>query len=374
MKEPGYFSIMVSNDGHPIPHDMQEKIFQPFVQIKQTSGGQRTAGTGIGLPLARSLAELHKGKLYLKDSEEICFCVELPVDQEKAIQLQKDSTISQTGNMQTAIRQHSTNICILVVEDDPEMQNFICAQLETVYCVIRASNGKEALQVLSEKTISLIVSDVMMPEMDGIEMCRRIKNNLSVAYIPLVLLTAKDNVESQIEGYESGADLYIPKPFSMKLLEVNLQRLLAQREQWFKSSQSALHNESASNERNTGGETGKEPQKSALNPEELKAMTEQLKKVIDENLGNPDLSPEQIANAMGVSRTKLYRDLKRIDGQSLSDYVRNVRLEKAAFLLVNTELNVQEIMNEVGFANSSHFTKIFKLKYDMPPTEYKKSH
>ena len=102
-------------------------------------------------------------------------------------------------------------------------------------------------------------------------------------------------------------------------------------------------------------------------------MTEQLKKVIDENLGNPDLSPEQIANAMGVSRTKLYRDLKRIDGQSLSDYVRNVRLEKAAFLLVNTELNVQEIMNEVGFANSSHFTKIFKVKSDMPPTEYKKS-
>mgnify|MGYP002484377989 FL=1 len=247
-------------------------------------------------------------------------------------------------------------------------------QLSPSYNIRIADNGRIGLEMCMSIFPDIIVSDVMMPEMDGIEMCRRIKNNLSVAYIPLVLLTAKDNVESQIEGYESGADLYIPKPFSMKLLEVNLQRLLAQREQWFKSSQSALHNESASNERNTGGETGKEPQKSALNPEELKAMTEQLKKVIDENLGNPDLSPEQIANAMGVSRTKLYRDLKRIDGQSLSDYVRNVRLEKAAFLLVNTELNVQEIMNEVGFANSSHFTKIFKLKYDMPPTEYKKSH
>ena len=263
---------------------------------------------------------------------------------------------------------------LLLVEDNKELQAALKEQLSPSYNIRIADNGRIGLEMCMSIFPDIIVSDVMMPEMDGIEMCRRIKNNLSVAYIPLVLLTAKDNVESQIEGYESGADLYIPKPFSMKLLEVNLQRLLAQREQWFKSSQSALHNESASNERNTGGETGKEPQKSALNPEELKAMTEQLKKVIDENLGNPDLSPEQIANAMGVSRTKLYRDLKRIDGQSLSDYVRNVRLEKAAFLLVNTELNVQEIMNEVGFANSSHFTKIFKLKYDMPPTEYKKSH
>ena len=212
-EEPGYFSIMVSNDGHPIPHDMQEKIFQPFVQIKQTSGGQRTAGTGIGLPLARSLAELHKGKLYLKDREEICFCVELPVDQEKAIQLQKDSTISQTGNMQTVIRQHSTNICILVVEDDPEMQNFICAQLETVYCVIRASNGKEALQVLSEKTISLIVSDVMMPEMDGFELCHTLKTDIEHSHIPIILLTAKVTMQSKIEGIELGADDYIEKPF-----------------------------------------------------------------------------------------------------------------------------------------------------------------
>ena len=168
MKEPGYFSIMVSNDGHPIPHDMQEKIFQPFVQIKQTSGGQRTAGTGIGLPLARSLAELHKGKLYLKDSEEICFCVKLPVDQEKAIQLQKDSTISQTGNMQTVIRQHSTNICILVVEDDPEMQNFICAQLETVYCVIRASNGKEAAMEIKPEQLTLdFILDERARELGG---------------------------------------------------------------------------------------------------------------------------------------------------------------------------------------------------------------
>lgn len=115
--------------------------------------------------------------------------------------------------MQTAIRQHSTNICILVVEDDPEMQNFICAQLETVYCVIRASNGKEALQVLSEKTISLIVSDVMMPEMDGFELCHTLKTDIEHSHIPIILLTAKVTMQSKIEGIELGADDYIENLF-----------------------------------------------------------------------------------------------------------------------------------------------------------------
>ena len=167
----------------------------------------------------------------------------------------------------------------------------------------------------------------MMPEMDGIEMCRQIKNNLSVAYIPLVLLTAKDNVESQIEGYESGADLYIPKPFSMKLLEVNLHRLLTQREQWLKgnrpdnamqASPDYIRNTAIIETVTEKKTTKKEPQKSALSAEELQAMTEQFKKVINDNLSDPNLSPDQLASAMGVSRTKLYRDLKRIDGHSLA--------------------------------------------------------
>lgn len=382
--------LTVKDTGVGISTESIRLIYERFFQTKGTS--QSHLGSGIGLAIVKSIVLQHKGVIVVS-SERMTgteFIVALPIfnrctetendvpDIEAFINEQyNELSADETRKEETPKEQDTDNPqlpTLLLVEDNKELQAALKEQLSPSYNIRIADNGRIGLEMCMSIFPDIIVSDVMMPEMDGIEMCRRIKNNLSVAYIPLVLLTAKDNVESQIEGYESGADLYIPKPFSMKLLEVNLQRLLAQREQWFKSSQSALHNESASNERNTGGETGKEPQKSALNPEELKAMTEQLKKVIDENLGNPDLSPEQIANAMGVSRTKLYRDLKRIDGQSLSDYVRNVRLEKAAFLLVNTELNVQEIMNEVGFANSSHFTKIFKLKYDMPPTEYKKSH
>ena len=357
MKEPGYFSIMVSNDGHPIPHDMQEKIFQPFVQIKQTSGGQRTAGTGIGLPLARSLAELHKGKLYLKDSEEICFCVELPVDQEKAIQLQKDSTISQTGNMQTAIRQHSTNICILVVEDDPEMQNFICAQLETVYCVIRASNGKEALQVLSEKTISLIVSDVMMPEMDGFELCHTLKTDIEHSHIPIILLTAKVTMQSKIEGIELGADDYIEKPLSTEYLLARIANLL--------SNQDKLRHAFTSS-----------PFVNAKTIALSKAdenFLDKLIEVIQKNISEPDFNVDILAEKMNMSRSSLHRKIKGIAQITPNEFIQLERLKMAAQLIQSGEYRINEVCYIVGFNSSSYFAKCFQKQFGVLPKDFYKN-
>lgn len=266
---------------------------------------------------------------------------------------------------------------LLIVEDNQELQAALKERLSAFYNIHIADNGRMGLEKCMLVFPDIIVSDVMMPEMDGIEMCRRIKNNLSVASIPLVLLTAKDTVESQIEGYESGADLYIAKPFSMKLLEVNIHRLLVQREQWMRGkadrgiSESGVEEVEVSEVKSGDMENGEE--KTLYDTEEQRILTERLKNVIDENISDPNLSPEQLSSALGVSRSKLYRELKRIDGYSLSDYVRNVRLEKAAYLLVNSHLNIQEIMNEVGFINSSHFTKVFKLKYDMTPSEYKRN-
>lgn len=382
--------LTVRDTGIGISTESIRLIYERFFQTEGAS--QSHLGSGIGLAIVKSIVLQHKGVIIVSSERMVGteFIVALPIfnrctETEKTVFDIEGFINDQYSELNTneikgeeKIQEKDTDDpqlpTLLLVEDNKELQAALKEQLSSSYNIRIADNGRVGLEMCMSIFPDIIVSDVMMPEMDGIKMCRHIKNNLSVAYIPLVLLTAKDNVESQIEGYESGADLYIPKPFSMKLLEVNLQRLLAQREQWFKSAKSAIDNESTSDERNTAGATVKEAQKSVLSPEELEVMTEQLKKVIDENLSNPDLSPDQLANAMGVSRTKLYRDLKRIDGQSLSDYVRNVRLEKAAFLLVNSELNVQEIMNEVGFANSSHFTKIFKLKYEMPPTEYKKNH
>lgn len=267
---------------------------------------------------------------------------------------------------------------LLIVEDNKELQNVLKEHFSLFYNIYVADNGRLGLEKCMSIFPDIIVSDVMMPEMDGTELCKHIKNNLSVASIPFVLLTAKDTVESQIEGYESGADLYIAKPFSMKLLEVNLHRLLMQREQWIKNNtgiaiadQSLVVQETP--DLNRIDENGsKVLEEENYDTEGQRKMTEKLKVIIEENINDPNLSPDQLASELGVSRTKLYRDLKRIDGYSLSDYVRHVRLEKAAYLLANSTLNIQEIMNEVGFINSSHFTKIFKLKYGMTPTEYKR--
>ncbi|WP_455612018.1 response regulator [Bacteroides clarus] len=391
--------LTVRDTGVGISSESIQLIYERFFQVNDKA--QDHLGSGIGLAIVKSTVLQHKGMIIVSSERNRGseFIVALPIhhalsgtqptpeqltDAEEFISEQYNEFYPEEQPEQTEASietpaDKSNLPTLLIVEDNKELQTALKERLSASYNVHVADNGRIGLETCLSIFPDIIVSDVMMPEMDGVEMCRHIKNNLSVAYIPVVMLTAKDNVESQIEGYESGADLYIPKPFSMKLLEVNLQRLLKQREQWFKDcgkpAKPAAESSPAATEGNA--EKGKPAsdgthQKSSLNPEDLQEMTEKLKQIIDDNLSNPNLSPDQLAAALGISRTKLYRDLKRVDGQSLSDYVRNARLEKAAYLLVNTNMNIQEVMNEVGFVNNSHFTKIFKLKYDVPPTEYKK--
>ena len=396
-------SIGVQDQGIGIAENKKKSIFVRFENLVDRN--LFNPSTGIGLSLVKELVEMHKALISVdsKLGEGSCFKIDFMKGKEhydEAVEFMQDDTTagleirrqSMAGTEETVSPQppaeeapqgqeaeETSKGLMLLVEDNSELRIFLRSIFASEYRIVEAANGVEGLDKALKFLPDIIISDVMMPELDGVEMCRHIKNNLSVAYIPVVMLTAKDNVESQIEGYESGADLYIPKPFSMKLLEVNLQRLLKQREQWFKDcgkpAKPAAESSPAATEGNA--EKGKPAsdgthQKSSLNPEDLQEMTEKLKQIIDDNLSNPNLSPDQLAAALGISRTKLYRDLKRVDGQSLSDYVRNARLEKAAYLLVNTNMNIQEVLNEVGFVNNSHFTKIFKLKYDVPPTEYKK--
>ena len=388
--------LTVKDTGIGISSESIHLIYERFFQVNGNS--QSHLGSGIGLAIVKSVVLQHKGMIVvsserMRGSE---FIIALPVyencrSNEPAVGnqlLDVRSFIDEQYNEFEPVKTSSVGgdepvidnpdlPTLLIVEDNQELQAALKERLSAFYNIHIADNGRMGLEKCMSVFPDIIVSDVMMPEMDGIEMCRRIKNNLSVASIPLVLLTAKDTVESQIEGYESGADLYIAKPFSMKLLEVNIHRLLVQREQWMRGkadrgiSESGVEEVEVSKVKSGDMENGEE--KTLYDTEEQRILTERLKNVIDENISDPNLSPEQLSSALGVSRSKLYRELKRIDGYSLSDYVRNVRLEKAAYLLVNSHLNIQEIMNEVGFINSSHFTKVFKLKYDMTPSEYKRN-
>ena len=348
-----FFSITVSNDGLPIPVEMKEKIFEPFVQIKNVSNGQTKTGTGIGLPLARSLTELHRGKLYLKDSDDICFCIELPIKQEKTILLQK-TDIEKPVNTPTVIRQHQTDICILVVEDDPEMQSFISSQLGNAYSVMNASNGKEALKILSENTISLVVSDVMMPEMNGFELCRTLKTNIEYSHIPIILLTAKATIQSKIEGIELGADDYIEKPFSTEYLLARIANLLSNQEklrQAFTSSPFV------------------NAQTIALTKAD-EAFLEKLTEVIKSNISEPEFNVDILAEKMNMSRSSLHRKIKGIAQITPNEFIQLERLKMAAQLIQSQEYKINEVCYIVGFNSSSYFAKCFQKQFGVLPKDF----
>ncbi len=348
-----FFSITVSNDGLPIPLEMKEKIFEPFVQIKNVSNGQPKTGTGIGLPLARSLTELHRGKLYLKYSDDICFCIELPIKQEKTILLQK-TEIEKPVNTPTVIRQHQTDICILVVEDDPEMQSFISSQLGDAYSVMNASNGKEALKILSENTISLVVSDVMMPEMNGFELCRTLKTNIEYSHIPIILLTAKATIQSKIEGIELGADDYIEKPFSTEYLLARIANLLSNQEklrQAFTSSPFV------------------NAQTIALTKAD-EAFLEKLTEVIKSNISEPEFNVDILAEKMNMSRSSLHRKIKGIAQITPNEFIQLERLKMAAQLIQSQEYKINEVCYIVGFNSSSYFAKCFQKQFGVLPKDF----
>lgn len=348
-----FFSITVNNDGLQIPQEMKEKIFEPFVQIKNVSNGQSKTGTGIGLPLARSLTELHRGKLYLKDSDDICFCIELPIKQEKTILLQK-TEIEKPVNTPTVIRQHQTDICILIVEDDPEMQSFIHSQLGNAYSVMNASNGKEALKILSENTISLVVSDVMMPEMNGFELCHTLKTNIEYSHIPIILLTAKATIQSKIEGIELGADDYIEKPFSTEYLLARIANLLSNQEklrQAFTSSPFV------------------NAQTIALTKAD-EAFLEKLTEVIKSNISEPDFNVDILAEKMNMSRSSLHRKIKGIAQITPNEFIQLERLKMAAQLIQSQEYKINEVCYIVGFNSSSYFAKCFQKQFGVLPKDF----
>lgn len=236
-------------------HRIHPPHLRTFFQVQGSS--QSHLGSGIGLAIVKSIVLQHNGMIIVSSERMVGteFIVALPISGSNPITGKGENSdfdfkgfmnnqyceldTNETNNIKEPESPRSDNPklpTLLIVEDNKELQTALREQLSSSYNIHTADNGRMGLDMCMSIFPDIIVSDVMMPEMDGIEMCRRIKNNLSVAYIPLVLLTAKDNVESQIEGYESGADLYIPKPFSMKLLEVNLHRLLTQREQWLKGN------------------------------------------------------------------------------------------------------------------------------------------
>lgn len=351
------FHIRTFNDGEMIPDTMKEEIFKPFVRLDKED--EVTTGTGIGLALSRSLAELHQGSLMMEKGEEVnCFCLTLPVNQDSTITLSAEN-VSQVEENSCGWEQEETDTkekkpMILVVEDNPDMLAFIRKQLTTEYSVLTAMNGIEALAVLDNHYVNLVVSDVMMPQMDGFELCKTIKSDLSYSHIPVVLLTAKTNIQSKIEGLELGADAYIEKPFSVEYLLANISSLIHNREKLRQTF-------------------AKSPFVAANTMALTKADEEfiwKLNDIIQANLHNPEFSMEDMADALKMSRSSFYRKIKGVLDLSPNEYLRLERLKQAAQLLKEGKSRVNEICYIVGFNSPSYFSKCFLKQFGVLPKDF----
>jgi CheY-like chemotaxis protein len=218
--EDSQFHIEFKNDGYKIPFDLREKIFEPFFRIKET---EKEAGTGVGLPLAKALVELHKGNLELKTTRDEwnLFILSLPIHQDMEIDLKDHSADEMSGENEMIADPEdmvdSNKPTILVVEDNKEILSFIQRELWPNYQTRFALNGQHALEVLDKENVQLVISDIMMPVMDGIELCKKIKTDIQYSHIPIILLTAKNSLHAKIEGLEVGADAYIEKPFRLTI-------------------------------------------------------------------------------------------------------------------------------------------------------------
>lgn len=351
--EDNVFSIEVRNDGPLIPYDQKEKIFQPFYRGKGTG---KQPGTGIGLPLARSLAELHKGVLDLKKPENDLnvFLLTLPIHQDQEFVLQNDEAVNAAPSEGPEGRPDPSRPVILFVEDNREILDFISRELQFDYTVRRALNGKQALEIIKEENIQLIISDIMMPVMDGIELCRALKTDLEISHIPIILLTARNTLHSKIEGLEVGADAYIEKPFVLEHLKAQISNLLTNRakmKEYFASSP-LVHI------------------KSMACSKADKQFLEQLDTIIHQNLSSMDIDVENLARLMNMSRATFHRKVKALSNLTPHELISIARLQKAASLLADGNYKVYEVADIIGYTLPSNFARDFHKQFGMTPTEY----
>ena len=251
-------------------------------------------------------------------------------------------------------------LTIVIAEDDDEIRNYLQSELETDYEVHACANGREALSEAVRVVPDLVISDVMMPEMDGHQLCSKIKANPNTNFVPVLMLTAKSLDEDKIEGLEFGADGYIVKPFNMDILRRTVHNLI--------NSRRMLR---LKYERNDN----LEEQMSEIrvkSPDEK--LLERIMECINKNLSNSDLSVDMIADKAGISRVHLHRKMKELTGQTPHDFIRNIRLKKAAQLLSTQGMNVTEVMYACGFSNSASFSTVFKKFYGMSPRDYMHEH
>ena len=348
------FHLITENDGSLIPDGFNEEIFKPFVQIEANEQKNGT-GTGIGLALASSLSHLHNGSLKLLNDPELNrFHLILPIGQvDKSIDVSAEKTTKEI-NLVSEVSDSDKKATILLVDDDIELLQFESKFLSKHYRVLIAENGNEALNVLKNSTANLIVSDVMMPEMDGFEFTQKVKSNIEFSHIPVILLTAKVTEQSKVQGYELGADAYIEKPFSIEVLLARIENLLQGRK----------------NLRETFNKNPFIGATSVALTKSDEKFIKKLNRLVQDNISESEFNVENMAEHFNMSRASFYRKVKGVLDLTPNEYLRVERLKKAAQLLKESDNKVNEVCYMVGFNSPSYFAKCFQQQFGVLPKDF----
>ena len=355
-KQADSFIISVTSDGTRIPEERSEDIFQPFTQLETKE--KVFGGIGIGLPMSRSLASLHKGTLLLdQEQEKNCFVLTIPLNLpeekiEDAVETPASAIITQDTE---AAEAHNGNN-ILIVEDDEEILSFIKDQLQEGFNVLIARNGEEGLQMVRNNEIDLVISDIMMPVMDGFAMCKEIKADPEHSNVPVVFLTAKDDIESKVQGLRCGAESYIEKPFSMRYLQGQIESILENRYR----------------ERVAFSKRPYIPEKNRQVNQEDKELIDKIITIMNENLKDENFNVETLASMLYMSRSSLLRKIRALFNVSPIYFIRMFRLKRAAELIQDGRYRLGEICRMVGFNSPSYFSKLFALQFGMTPKDFEK--
>ena len=355
-----YTEILVSDTGYGISPDALPHIFDRYYQAK---GKHQASGTGIGLALVKSLADLHEGSLHVESEtgKGTTFTFRILTENTYPDALHKEEKTESIPEKPESLKEEENDTCpvILVVEDNDDIREYIATSFSNNYHILTATNGKEGIEQALKYIPDIIISDIMMPVMDGIELCKLIKEDVRTSHIPVILLTAKDSIQGKEEGYESGADSYLTKPFSAKLLHSRVHNLLESR----KKLALLITNRTKELKPEQSQES---MQLSKLDEEFLNRFTA----IVEENINTPQLDMPFMIGKMNMSHSTLYRKIKGLTGISGNEFIRKIRLKNSLRLLMEEGLNVSEAAYASGFNDLGYFRNCFKEEYGMAPSEY----
>ena len=360
--------IEVSDTGAGIPENERQQIFERFYQIENEH-----IGTGIGLSLVKKLVDLHHGRITLKSEQGVgsTFAVFLPMtlNAYSPEELGDDSEVHTINSLdyylvdtdrpeqETAQQGEHKKGKILIAEDNEEIRTYMCNGLSSAFDIIMASNGEEALKLVKENTPDIVITDMMMPIMDGLKLCAAIKQSISTSHIPVIMLSAKTDSKDQLEALKTGADDYMTKPFSMAVLLTKVQNILRTYHRMQDKTTKSMDIS---------------PEKISYNAQDELLLRKAIS-IVENNLDNSDFSTEEFAQEMNMSRSNLHLKLKALTGESALDFIRKIRFKEACRLLKDGRYSISEISDMVGFNTPSYFATCFKKYMGVLPTEYVKN-